>query len=54
MLARTATAAPKSKSGLVEVIRMLRIARSTAVKSRTQAINAIHAVVVSGPEPLGD
>jgi transposase len=54
VLARTATAAPKSKDGVVEVIRMLRIARSTAVKSRTQAMNAIHSIVVTATEPLRD
>ena len=54
VLARTATAAPKSKAGSVEVIRMLRITRSTAVKSRTQAMNAIHSVIVSAPDPLRD
>ena len=54
VLACTATAAPKSKAGSVEVIRMLRITRSTAVKSRTQAMNAIHSVIVSAPDPLRD
>jgi transposase len=54
VLASTATAVPKSKSGSVEVIRMLRIARSTAVKSRTQAFNALHAVAVVAPQPLRD
>ena len=54
VLAGTATATPKSKSGVVEVIRMLRIARNTAVKSRTQAINAIHSIVVTAPDVLRD
>jgi transposase len=54
VLASTATARPKSKSGPVEVIRMLRITRSTAVKSRTQAFNALHAVAVVAPGPLRD
>ena len=54
VLAATATAVPKSKCGPVEVIRMLRIARSTAVKSRTQAFNALHAVAVVAPAPLRD
>lgn len=54
VLATTATALPKSKSGPVEVLRMLRIARSTAVKSRTQAFNALHAIAVGAPQPLRD
>ena len=54
VLARTATATPKSKNGTIEVIRMLRIARNTAVKSRTQAMNAIHSIVVSAPDELRD
>ena len=54
VLAATATALPKSKSGPVEVLRMLRIARSTAVKSRTQAFNALHAIAVGAPQPLRD
>jgi transposase len=35
VLAAIATAAPKSKAGPVEVIRMLRLTRSTAVKAKT-------------------
>lgn len=54
VLARTATATPKSKNGVIEVIRMLRIARNTAVKSRTQAMNALHSIVVSAPDLLRD
>jgi transposase len=54
VLAETATAVPKAKSGPVEVIRMLRVARSTAVKSRTQAVNALHAIAVVAPDPLRD
>lgn len=52
VLARSATATPKSKSGAVEAIRMLRVARTTAVKSRTQAMNAIHSIVVTAPDPV--
>ncbi len=54
VLAGTATATPKSKNGTVEVIRMLRIARNTAVKSRTQAMNAIHSIIVTAPDALRD
>jgi transposase len=52
VLATTARSVPKTKAGPVEVIRILRIARSTAVKARTQAMNAIHAIVVSAPDVL--
>ncbi len=54
VLARTATATPKSKSGPVEAIRVLRVARSTAVKSRTQAMNALHGLIVTAPDALRD
>ncbi|WP_420623615.1 IS110 family transposase [Candidatus Poriferisodalis sp.] len=54
VLARTSTATPKSKNGDVEAIRVLRIARSTAVKSRTKAMNAIHAIAVTAPDGLRD
>ena len=44
-----ATAKPKSGDGLVEAIRCLTIARSSAVKARTQAINEMKALVVTAP-----
>lgn len=49
VLAGTATAIPKAKSGSVEVIRVLRVTRSTAVKSRTQAMNALQSILVTIP-----
>lgn len=52
VLAAAADAVPKSKSGPVEVIRMLRIARSTAVKARTQTMNALQAIIVTAPDEL--
>jgi transposase len=52
VLAGTATAVPKSKSGPVEAIRILRIARSTAVKARTQAMNALQSIIVTAPDTL--
>lgn len=54
VLAATATAAPKAKSGPVEAIRALRVARSSAVKARTQAFLTLHAIVVGTPGPLRD
>ncbi|HVY39230.1 MAG TPA: IS110 family transposase [Polyangia bacterium] len=44
--------APKSQNGSVEVIRMLRVERRSAIRARTQAANQIHAVVATAPEPL--
>ena len=38
VLGRTSTAIPKAKSGIVEVIRTLRVTRSSAVKARTQVL----------------
>jgi transposase len=45
-------ATPKRSNGEVESIRILRVARRAAVKSRTQAANQMHALVVTAPEPL--
>jgi transposase len=54
VLGKTATATPKTKSGPVEVIRILRVTRSSAVKARTQAFNVLHGIVVGAPSPLRD
>jgi hypothetical protein len=47
--AKDATGLPKSGDAKVEMLRCLRVARSTAVKARTQAINALKALVVTAP-----
>ena len=47
-----ATAVPKSGDGPVECLRMLLVARRSAVKARTQAANQIHSVAVTAPEPV--
>jgi transposase len=49
-----ATGLAKTGDDRVEMIRVLRIARTTAVKARTQAVNALRAVVVSAPPALRD
>lgn len=54
VLAQTARAIPKSKSGPVEVIRMLRVTRSSAVKARTQAFLTLHGIVIGSPISLRD
>jgi transposase len=52
VLAGTATGAPKTRTGPVEAIRALRVARRGAVKARTAALNQLHGLLASAPEPL--
>jgi transposase len=52
VLAGEATGTPKAQSGAVEAIRLLRVARRSAVKARTQAANQLHAVVDTSPAEL--
>jgi transposase len=47
-----ATGVPKAQDGTVEMLRALRVARQSAVKARTQAINAIKALLVTAPTEL--
>lgn len=47
VLAGTATAIPKSAEGASEMLRQIKIARDTAVKSRTQAMVSLKALVVN-------
>jgi transposase len=54
VLAKTATSVPKAKSGSIEVIRILRVTRASAVKSRTQAFLTLHGLVIGAPTPLRD
>lgn len=54
VLGQTSTAIPKSKSGTVEVIRTLRVTRSSAVKARTQGFNTLFGVMIGAPSPLRD
>ena len=54
VLAGEALAIPKAGDGEVEMIRSLRVARKTAVKARTQAINAMKALIVTAPPELRD
>ena len=49
-----ATAVPKAGDGPVEAIRMLTVARRSATKARTPAINQIHGLLVTAPEALKD
>jgi transposase len=52
VLAGQVTAIPKTGSHLVEMVRTLRVARTTAVKARSQAVNALRALVVTAPAEL--
>jgi transposase len=47
-----ASVTPKAGTGQVEMIRSLRVARQTAMRSRTQAINALRALLVTAPAEL--
>ena len=53
MLARVANATPKSGEGEVEMIRMLKSTKDSAVKARTQALNQMKALVVTAPPSFG-
>ncbi len=52
VLAEQAQSVPKSRDGLVEAIRVLRVARGSAVKSRTVAINQIKAILVAAEDSI--
>jgi hypothetical protein len=54
MLAGRQTTTPKIKDGLIEALRVLRLPRSTAVKSRTVALQLLRNHIVSPPEQLRD
>jgi transposase len=54
VLGQTSTAVPKAKSGMVEVIRTLRVTRGSAVKARTQAFNTLWGIMIGAPSPLRD
>ena len=52
MLAGTAIGEAKGMEGPVEMIRILRAARRSAVKARTQAANQLKAMLITAPEEL--
>ena len=53
-LSGRATGIPKSRDGNVEMIRVLRVARSSAVKARAAAIIQLKAIIQTAPDPLRD
>jgi transposase len=52
VLAGEATVTAKTADGAVEMLRVLRVARRSAVKARSQAANQLASLVVTAPEPL--
>ena len=54
VLSNDATGLPKSHSGLAEALRTICVARRSAVKAKTQAINQLRALLVSAPSFIRD
>jgi transposase len=52
--AGTATGTPKSRTGPIEAIRTLRVARRSAIKARSQAAHQLHSLVSTAPDELRD
>ena len=52
VLSGEATATPKRRDGIVESIRVLRIARRSAIKARTQAGQQIRSLIVTAPAEI--
>ncbi len=52
VLAGVATAIPKSGDGTVELIRVLKVARDTAVRARSQALITLKTLLVTAPAEL--
>jgi transposase len=52
VLAGVASGIPKAGDGPVEMLRMLKLAKDSAVKTRTQSLNQIKALLVTAPAEL--
>lgn len=52
VLAGEARAIPKTQSGVAEAMRAVSMARRSAVKAKTQAINQLRALLVTAPEAI--
>ena len=52
--AGTATGTPKTRTGTIESIRVLRVARRSAMKARSQAGLQLRALVATAPDELRD
>ena len=51
-LSGRASGTPKSRDGNVEMIRVLRVARTSAIKAHASALTQLKAVIKTAPEPL--
>jgi transposase len=47
-----ATATPKAGDAGIELVRAVKIAKQTAIKARTQAVNAVKGLIVMAPDPI--
>jgi transposase len=54
VLAGDARGAPKAHNGPVEALRAVMVARRSAVKARTQAVNQLRGLVITAPDELRD
>jgi transposase len=54
LLAGKATVIPKHTTGVVESIRVLRVARESALKARTAAMLQLGDLIITAPQPLRD
>ena len=54
VLSRQATAIPKTSNGAIEAIRLVKIARNTAVKAHSQAMITLKASLVTASDELRD
>jgi len=52
VVSNQATVIPKAHNGKVEALRALQVVHRSAIKARTQALNQLHALIVTAPEPL--
>jgi len=52
VLSGEAKAIPKLQSGVVEAMRAITVARRSAVKAKTQAINQLRSLLVTAPDPI--
>lgn len=52
VLSGNASAVPKSQSGAAEALRIASVARRSAVKAKTQAINQLRALLITAPDAI--
>ncbi|MGQ5650784.1 IS110 family transposase [Streptomyces sp. EKR5.2] len=52
VLTGRATGTPKTRDGIVEAIRALRVVRRSAVKARTQTIHQIRTLIITAPDEV--